>query len=62
MELDFDNSPRMPRAGRRPRRVACAAWWFEQMHLAVERATAWRPAVPPPRPEQCAFTLAPGKP
>jgi hypothetical protein len=40
----------------RPRRLARARWWFQQMHAAVDRAMTWSEA-PTPRPEQISLTL-----
>ncbi len=58
MELTLDNA-RPVHAPRRPRRFARATWWFEQMHQAVERATAPAMSVPAPRPQQGCLSLAP---
>lgn len=60
MELTLDNA-KLVHAPRRTRRFARAAWWFEQMHQAVERATAPAMTVPAPRPQQVCLSLAPGR-
>ncbi|MBI3874965.1 MAG: hypothetical protein HY300_03180 [Verrucomicrobia bacterium] len=57
MELTLDNA-KLAHAPRRQRRMARASWWFEQMHLAVERATSPSLSVPPPRPQQGCLSLA----
>jgi hypothetical protein len=58
LELSLE-TPALPTKPRRPRdrRLARAAWWFEQMHAVVDRALDWSPA-PPPRPEQIRLSLA----
>ena len=61
MELVFDNSHLLPRPGRRVRRLRCAAWWFEQMHLAVERAAPWTKPALAPRAHQDSLRLPPAK-
>lgn len=51
MELGFADGTRRNRAVRRQRRLQQAAWWFNQMREAVDRALDWQ-GTPPPRPEQ----------
>ena len=51
MELGLANGPRLTPATRRQRRLQRAAWWFDQMRQAADRAFDW-PTPPAPRPEQ----------
>lgn len=59
MELVFDNSHLLPKPGHRARRLRSAAWWFEQMHRAVDRATPWGKPAFVPRPHQDSLSLPP---
>jgi hypothetical protein len=57
MELSFEASGvRLGSLGQRPRRLARARWWFEQMHTVVDRAFDWSTGPEPP-PQQTYLTL-----
>ena len=61
LELSFENPAlRLARLNRRPRRLARARWWFEQMHSVVDRALDWS-AAPVERAEQIHLGLANGR-
>ena len=61
LELSFENpGMRLARLNQRPRRLARARWWFEQMHAVVDRAFDWS-AAPDARPEQIGLELAEGR-
>ena len=57
LEMQFDNSARLAPAQLSRRRRLRARWWFQQMHVMVDRAFDWSTA-PAPRPEQISLTLA----
>lgn len=58
LELSFDRPWRFaPVATARNRRLTRARWWFQQMHMVVDRAFDWS-AVPVPPPEQTYLSLA----
>jgi hypothetical protein len=60
MELSLETSAlSFQRVRPRDRRLARARWWFEQMHVVVDRAMDWSAPVPPP-PRQTALSLAGG--
>jgi hypothetical protein len=61
LELSFENPTlRLTRLNQRPRRLARARWWFEQMHVVVDRAFDWS-AAPVGRAEQTHLALASGR-
>jgi hypothetical protein len=61
LELSFENpGVKLARLNQRPRRLARAHWWFEQMHAVVDRAFDWS-AAPAARPEQVCLGLARGR-
>jgi hypothetical protein len=58
MELGFNPNGNLHITMRRPRRMAGAHWWFNQMRSAVNRAVDWHTAPAAP-PAQAHITLAP---
>jgi hypothetical protein len=61
LELSLENPAlRLARLNQRPRRLARARWWFEQMHSVVDRAFDWS-AAPAEQAEQIHLELASGR-
>ena len=56
LELTFDHSAKRPAAPSPNRRRPRAHWWFQQMHVMVDRAFDWSTAPAPP-PQQITLTL-----
>ena len=56
LEMNFDHSVSPAPAPLSSRRRPRARWWFQQMHVMVDRAFDWSTAPTPP-PQQITLTL-----
>ena len=59
LELGLNGQKRAARPQTHGRRASRARWWFQQMHLVVDRAFDWSTSTTPPA-EQTYFNLARG--
>ncbi len=58
MELGFGSGRKLRPTTRRQRRLERAAWWFDQMRQAVDRALDWQAMSPDPTVASVAPGLA----